>query len=72
MRELTCPAVGYKNGVWCSPFALVLATDVLPKDNGHTESRRFGLTDYFGIEWTSGVLGWRLRGFVRPLGYNKD
>jgi len=26
------------------------------KDKGDTESRTSGLRDYFGIEWTSGVL----------------
>jgi hypothetical protein len=39
------------------------------KDKGHTESRTSGLTDYFGIEWTSGVLSWRLCGFALPPAY---
>jgi hypothetical protein len=69
MRELTCPSGEVHDEGWCSPFALVLATDILPKDKGHTESRTSGLTDYFGIEWTSGVLSWRLCGFALPPAY---
>jgi len=34
------------------------------KDKGDTESRTSGLRDYFGIEWTSGVLRWHLYGFA--------
>src|SRR5262249_20214709 len=36
--ELTYPTAGSTIELWCSPSALTLATDLLPKDNGHTES----------------------------------
>jgi len=37
--------------VWCSPFALVLATDFLPKRQRRYRVLTVRLTDYFGIEW---------------------
>jgi multiple sugar transport system substrate-binding protein len=47
--QIDIPGDGVHDGVWCSPFALVLvlATNLLSKDVDHTESRTSGLTDYF-------------------------
>ena len=36
--RIDMPCNGVHDGVWCSPFALVLAIDLLPKDKGYTES----------------------------------
>jgi hypothetical protein len=36
--RIDMPSDGVHDRVWCSPFELVLATNLLPKDNGHTRS----------------------------------
>jgi len=37
--RIDIPRNGIHDKVWCSSFALVLATDFLPKDKRHTASR---------------------------------
>jgi hypothetical protein len=42
------------DGVWCSPFALVLALDFLPKRQRPYRVLKVRLRDWFGIEQVSG------------------
>jgi hypothetical protein len=51
------PRDGVHDGVWYSPFALVLATDLLPKRQWPYQILSVGLTDRLGVEWASEALG---------------
>jgi hypothetical protein len=55
--RIDMPCDGVHDGVWCSPFELVLATNLLPKRQRPYQVLNVGLTDRFGIEWASEALG---------------